>query len=80
MNTSTDIKNELNAQQFFHGTKANLKQRDIISAGFNSNYGKQNKAKYVYFAATMDATTWGAELALGEAHGRIYIVQPTGFF
>ena len=28
--------------------------------------------------ATLDAATWGAELALGEAPGRIYIVEPTG--
>ena len=26
----------------------------------------------------MDAATWGAELAVGEARGRIYIVEPTG--
>jgi Rifampin ADP-ribosyl transferase len=26
----------------------------------------------------LDAATWGAELALGEGHGRIYIVEPTG--
>jgi hypothetical protein len=65
-------------QQFFHGTKAQLKVGDLISAGFNSNYGKQNKAKFVYLTATMDAATWGAELALGEGRGRIYIVKPTG--
>jgi rifampin ADP-ribosylating transferase len=28
----------------------------------------------------MDAATWGAELAVGEAPGRIYIVEPTGSF
>ncbi len=27
-----------------------------------------------------DAATWGAELAKGEARGRIYIVEPTGPF
>lgn len=26
----------------------------------------------------MDAAIWGAELALGEGNGRIYIVEPTG--
>ena len=26
----------------------------------------------------MNAATWGAELALGEEPGRIYIVEPTG--
>jgi rifampin ADP-ribosylating transferase len=35
---------------------------------------------YVYFTATLDAATWGAELAGGEGRERIYIVEPTGDF
>ena len=70
--------NEHTAQQFYHGTKANLKPGDLIEPGFNSNYGKQKKANYVYLTATLDAAIWGAELALGEGRGRIYIVEPTG--
>ncbi|HEX3870602.1 MAG TPA: NAD(+)--rifampin ADP-ribosyltransferase, partial [Pirellulales bacterium] len=35
-------------------------------------------ANHVYVSETLDAATWGAELALGEGHGRIYIVEPTG--
>ncbi|RYE20295.1 MAG: NAD(+)--rifampin ADP-ribosyltransferase [Sphingobacteriales bacterium] len=69
---------DLNTQQFFHGTKAQLKQGDLIAPGFNSNYGKQKKALYVYLTATIDAAIWGAELALGDGPGRIYIVKPTG--
>lgn len=65
-------------QKFYHGTKANFKTGDQIEAGFNSNYGKQKKALYVYLTATLDAATWGAELALGEGRGRIYTVEPTG--
>lgn len=80
MNTSIEINNELNTQQFFHGTKANLQHGDLITAGFHSNYGKQNKAKYVYLAATMEAAIWGAELAQGEGRGRVYVVQPSGYF
>jgi rifampin ADP-ribosylating transferase len=34
----------------------------------------------VYFSATLEAATWGAELAQGEGRGRIYIVEPTGAF
>ena len=64
--------------QLYHGTKANLKPGDLIAPGFNSNYGKRKKAKYVYLTATMDAAIWGAELAVGENSGRIYIVEPTG--
>lgn len=80
MTQSTEVNNDQNTRQFFHGTKAQLKIGDLISAGFNSNYGKQNKAKFVYLTETIDAATWGAELALGDAPGRIYIVQPTGSF
>lgn len=63
---------------FYHGTKANLKPGDTIEPGFNSNYGKQKKASFVYLTATLDAAIWGAELALGEGRGRIYTVEPTG--
>ena len=33
---------------------------------------------YIYLTATLNAATRGAELALGEGHGRIYIVELTG--
>jgi rifampin ADP-ribosyltransferase len=66
------------AQQFYHGTRADLKPGDLIEIGYNSNFGKRKKASYVYLTATLDAATWGAELAIGEGRGRIYIVEPTG--
>jgi len=71
---------EPNAQQFYHGTKADLNQGDRIGPGCASNYGKPKKAAYVYLSATLDAAIWGAELASGEGRGRIYIVAPTGPF
>lgn len=66
------------AQTFFHGTKVDLKIGELIETGFNSNYGKQKKAKYIFLTATLDAAVWGAELALGEGQERIYLVEPTG--
>jgi len=66
------------SQTFFHGTKADIKTGDLIEPGFNSNYGKKKKAKYIYLTATLDAAIWGAELAAGEGRQRIYIVEPTG--
>lgn len=63
---------------FYHGTKADLKSGNLIEAGRQSNYGKRNKAKFVYMTATLDAAIWGAELAAGDAPGRIYTVEPTG--
>lgn len=65
-------------QTYYHGTKAILKQGDLIQPGFNSNYGTNKKASFVYLSATLDAAIWGAELALGEGRGRIYVVEPTG--
>ena len=66
------------SQFFYHGTRANLKPGDLIEAGYASNYGKRNRAAYVYLTGTLDAAVWGAELALGDGPGRIYVVEPTG--
>lgn len=63
---------------FYHGTRADLKPGDLITPGYASNFGKRREAKFVYLTATLDAATWGAELALGEGPGRIYVVEPTG--
>jgi rifampin ADP-ribosylating transferase len=70
--------NGQNYLKFYHGTKVNLKPGDLIEPGYNSNYGKRKSAAYVYLTATLDAAVWGAELAIGENPGRIYIVEPTG--
>jgi hypothetical protein len=65
--------------RFFHGTKANLQPADLIEPGHGANYGKLDRTTtYVYLSGTLDAATWGAELALGEGRGRIYVVEPTG--
>lgn len=66
------------AQTYFHGTKADLKVGDLIKPGIASNYGKGQKAKFIYLTATLDAAIWGAELALGQGRERIYLVEPTG--
>ena len=65
--------------RFFHGTKANMKPGDLIESGRLANFGEHGRtANHVYFTGTLDAATWGAELARGEGRGRIYIVEPTG--
>jgi len=63
---------------YYHGTKADLKVGDLIAAGYASNYGSRKQAAFVYLTATLDAAVWGAELAVGEGRGRIYVVEPTG--
>jgi rifampin ADP-ribosylating transferase len=66
-------------QRFFHGTKADLKIGDLISAGRAANFGNLGRATtFVYLTGTFDAAAWGAELARGEGRGRIYFVEPTG--
>lgn len=67
-------------EPLFHGTKADLQPGDHIEAGRPSNYGPRKNAAFVYLTATLDAATWGAELAVGGGPGRIYIVDPTGPF
>ncbi len=70
---------DLSSQRFYHGTKADLKPGDLIKPGHPPNFGRRDRVTtYVYLTATLDAAVWGAELALGEGPGRIYIVEPTG--
>jgi Rifampin ADP-ribosyl transferase len=60
-------------ERFYHGTKADLNTGDLIKPGHTANYGKLHRTTtYVYLTGTLDAATWGAELALGEGRGRIY--------
>lgn len=66
------------AQTYFHGTKADLIIGDLVAPGYNSNYGQQKNAKYIFLTSTLDAAIWGAELAIGDGHERIYLVEPTG--
>jgi hypothetical protein len=66
------------AQTYFHGTKADLKDGNLIEVGYNSNYEQKKNAKYIFLTATLDAAIWGAELAFGEGRERIYLVEPTG--
>jgi len=64
---------------FYHGTKADVQVGDLLTPGFGSNFAER-ELKHIYFSATLEAATWGAELAKGEGRGRIYIVEPTGAF
>ena len=65
-------------QSFFHGTRADLKPGDLIVVGYQSNFTDVKPLSWIYFAATLDAAIWGAELAVGSGRERIYVVEPTG--
>ncbi len=64
--------------ELLHGTKADLAVGDLLVPGRASNFEQGRIANHVYVTATLDAATWGAELALGDGRGRIYIVEPLG--
>jgi hypothetical protein len=66
------------SQSFFHGTRADLKPGDLIVVGYQSNFTDGKALSWVYFAATLDAAIWGAELSVGGGRERIYVVEPTG--
>lgn len=70
---------EVTEWSFYHGTRADLMPGDLIQPGQIPNFGNKDRTTtYVYFTRTLDAATWGAELAAGEGRGRIYVVEPTG--
>ena len=70
---------EVRQWTYYHGTRADLKPGDWIRPGLVPNFGHRDRSTtYVYLTRTLDAATWGAELAAGDGPGRIYIVEPTG--
>ena len=65
---------------FYHGTKADLRPGDLLTAGFRSNYRPEVVMNHVYFTALRDGAGLAAELAAGEGEPRVYLVEPTGPF
>ena len=63
---------------YLHGTKADLAIGVLLAPGRESNFEPGRVMNYIYFTATLDAATWGAELAAGDGRGRIYLVEPIG--
>jgi rifampin ADP-ribosylating transferase len=73
------VTGEVTEWSLYHGTRADLKPGDMIKPGHTPNFGDRlRRTRYVYLTRTLDAAIWGAELAAGNAPGRIYTVQPTG--
>lgn len=65
---------------FYHGTKADLKVGDFLTAGFRSNYHPNVIMNHIYFTALKNGAGLAAELAPGDAMPRVYLVEPTGSF
>lgn len=66
---------------FFHGTKAELRPGDLLTAGFSSNYRPEIVMNHIYFTALRDGAGLAAEIAaLDGATPHVYEVEPTGPF
>jgi hypothetical protein len=65
---------------FFHGTKADLRVGEFLTAGFRSNYRPEVVMNHIYFTALADGAGLAAELAVGEGAPHVYVVEPTGAF
>jgi len=69
---------------FFHGTVADLRQGELLTAGHASNYRPEILMNHIYFTALVDgaglAAELAAELALDDPAPRVYQVAPTGPF
>lgn len=65
---------------FYHGTKADLRVGDHLTAGFRSNYRPEVVMNHIYFTALRDGAGLAAELAAGDGAPRVYVAEPTGEF
>lgn len=65
---------------FYHGTKADLKVGDLLTAGGISNYKPELQMNHIYFTANTNGAGLAAALAKGEGRERVYIIKPTGEF
>ena len=65
---------------FYHGTKAGLREGELLTAGFRSNYRPEIVMNHIYFTALPDGAGLAAELAAGDAPPRVYLVEPSGAF
>lgn len=65
---------------FYHGTKADLKIGDLLTAGFYSNYRSEVKMNHIYFTASLNSAGLAAEIAPCDGLPRVYIVEPSGEF
>ena len=71
---------DLDTGPFFHGTKADLRVGDMLTAGFTSNYRDGLVMNHVYFTALSKGAGLAAEIARGNGRPRVYVVEPTGAF
>jgi hypothetical protein len=56
---------------FFHGTRADLRMGELLTAGFRSNYRPDVVMNHIYFTALRDGAGLAAELATGDGAPRV---------
>ncbi len=70
----------LDVGPFFHGTRADLRVGDLLTAGFTSNYKATVVMNHIYFTCLPKGAGLAAEMARGNGKPRVYIVEPVGHF
>ena len=74
----------LDSGPFYHGTTADLRIGELLTAGYRSNYRPEVVMNHIYFTALVAGAGLAAEIAVelrGEnATPRVYVVEPTGAF
>lgn len=75
---------DLDDGPFFHGTVADVRPGEHLTAGRRSNYRPEIVMNHVYFTALPDGAALAAEIAAlladGNPEPRVYRVEPTGPF
>jgi hypothetical protein len=74
----------LDAGPFYHGTTADLRIGDLLTAGRQSNYRPDVVMNHIYFTALVDGAGLAAEIAAEllqqNSVPRVYRIEPTGAF
>lgn len=61
---------------FYHGTRDDLRQGDIVPPGDPSGNSSDGEgSSFTYISPELDAATWSAELAEGNGSPRVYVVE-----
>ncbi|GAB3818177.1 hypothetical protein GCM10028820_19990 [Tessaracoccus terricola] len=63
---------------FFHGTKADVAPGELLTPGWDTNYGSGKKSRHIYLTATRAGAPLAAVMASGEGRPRVYKVEPLG--
>ena len=63
---------------FFHGTRAEVRPGELLTAGWRSNYGSRRTSNHIYLTASREGAPLAAVLADGTGPPRVYRVEPLG--